>query len=469
MNFSAKKFFFILFIVGLSLYAFRNLFSVYFFQDDFYVMSLAHINDIKGFLSFFIPHNDVQFYRPLSHEIFFFLSTKLFGLEYVAYHGLVICVWIGMIFLVFAITKYYFQSIRIRLFFLFLFSTSAIHYNSLYWIVNFSYILVAFFYFLAFLIYKRNIGKPKKLIVIVIVFLCGLLSNEFMVTFPIVLFLDSFLSKTIKKNLYYMTGLMLILLSYLGLRFILFKPHYDTYQFVFNKSFISSYRWFFLFFLNWAETMKDYMVTFFQVRKNFLDSFSFVWNVYVWGLLVYFICIFLLPVITILKNQKLKKQLEKDRNKFLFGIIWFLITLTPIIFVPSHISPHQGAIALFGFLLSSLTLFDLIRRYNNVVFACFSAILATTWVVTTMTTINLNDHIHWIYQRSKLSKYWVDKAKQVYPTLFNSESILINTSDKEAIVALNNGKGIQAVYNNYNLHIYFSNSSNIPSVVKVVP
>lgn len=149
-NFPVKRFFSILLIVGFSLFAFRNLFSIFFFQDDFYVMSLSHISDIKKFFTFFLPHNDVQFYRPLSHEIFFFLAIKLFGLEYVAYHGFIVCIWIGMAFLVFSITKYYFQSIRTRLFFLFLFATSAIHYNSLYWIVNFSYILGAFFLFSSF-------------------------------------------------------------------------------------------------------------------------------------------------------------------------------------------------------------------------------------------------------------------------------------------------------------------------------
>lgn len=326
-----------------------------------------------------------------------------------------------------------------------------------------------FFYFLAFLVYKKSIANPKKFLALIILFLCGLLSNEFMVTFPIILFLDSWFSKTIKKNLYYVSGLIIILINYLGLRFILFQPHYDTYQFVFNKSMISSYRWFFLFFLNWAEAMKDYMITFFQVRKNFLESFSYVWNVYIVEFLLYSICVFLFPAVIIFKSKKLGRQLLQDRNKFLSGLAWVLVTLTPIIFVPSHISPHKGTIALFGFLLLTLTIFDLIRRYNNIVFISLSIILGTTWVVTMVTTVNLDDRIHWIYQRSRLSKYWIDKTKQLYPTLSDNESVLLNTGDKEAIVALNDGKAIQVVYNNYTLHVYFANSSNIPSVVKVVP
>ena len=215
--------------------------------------------------------------------------------------------------------------------------------------------------------------------------------------------------------------------------------------------------------------MKDQMITFYQVRKNFLDSFSYIWYVYIGGFLLFFTNLIVLPVSFICKKHLVRVQFLNKLPIIIFSLLWFLITLLPIIFVPSHISPHQGTIALFGFLLICLSVVDLIGKYNLRLFITISLAIGMMWVVTTTLTVILNDQVHWIYNRSNLSKEWIEKTKIIYPSLAKGDAILLNTDNKEAIVALNNGRGIQVVYNDYTLRVYFSSSPNIPASVKVVP
>lgn len=466
---SRKNTVYILLLSLFGIILFRRLFSIYFFQDDFFVLFLSQIHDIKSFFSFFLPHTDVQFYRPLSHEIFYFLAFRLFGLNAIFYHLAVIAVWNGLLLLIFMLTKYYFDSLRVRFLFIFLFATSAIHYNSLYWIVNFSYILVAFFYFLNYLIYKIYLNTSLKAFLLSLFFILGLLSNEFMITFPVMIAVDSLIFKNMRANLKYLILLASILGLYMTLRFVLYTPVYDTYQFEFDKSIISSYRWFILFFLGWAETMKDQMITFYQVRKFFWDSFYYTWYVYIGEFLLFFTCLIVLPVYFICKKRRIRVQFLNKLPIFIFGLLWFLITLLPIIFVPSHISPHQGTIALFGFLLICLSLIDLLGKYNLRLFITISLAMGMMWVATTTLTVVLNDQVHWIFNRSNLSKEWIEKTKIAFPSLTKGDAILINTDNKEAIVALNGGRGIQVLYSDYTLRVYFSSFPNIPAFVRVVP
>lgn len=452
-------FFIVLFI--LSFYVFKDSFSTFFFQDDFFVLAASNIKNISSFANFFIPRGDVQFYRPLSHEIFFFLGRNLFHLNPVGFHMISFVFYILNLFLVFLLAKKFLKSKLIIMTLMTCYAISAVHYNSLFWIVNFSYIEVTFFFLLAFVILLSNFKKINKIVLTLLVYTIGLLSNEFMITFPIILLFYIFLLERSKVK-YYVSlifALAGITFGYLVLRFIIFKPDFGTYQFIFNKSVISSYRWFTLFFFNWPETMKDHMMTFYKVSPSFLKSFSGEYYLFVVNLIIPILFCIIFPLILIIREKKLEKFIRSKIRIISFFTFWFLATLLPIIFVPSHISPHQGSIALFGFLMLLLIPLDFINSKN--LNLTVMMILLLVWFVGTTVTVGFNNKYHWIVRRSNIARYWVDKANKTYKKLPDAAVLIIPSEDKEVKVALSDGRAFQVYYNDSIKTIFSTDSAKL--------
>ena len=456
-----KRILFFTLLILLSFNVFKDSFSIFFFQDDFFVLAASNIKNISGFINFFIPRSDVQFYRPLSHEIFFFLGRVLFQLNPIGFHTIAYVFYILNILLVYVIAKKILKSKIIILTLVTCYAISAVHYNSLFWIINFSYIEVTFFYLLGFIIVLSGIKKLYKAALILIIYTMGLLSNEFMITFPLILLLYIFIidRKELRNYLFILFSISGVSFMYLILRFILFKPNYGSYQFIFDKSLISSYRWFTLFFFNWPETMKDHMITFYKVSPGFLKSFSKEYYLFVVNLIIPILLCVIFPLLLIIREKKLEKFIRSKIRIISFFILWFLVTLAPIIFIPSHISPHQGSIALFGFLVLLFIPLDFInkKKLNLIVMI----ILFLVWTLGTSLTIDFNNKYHWIVRRSNIARYWVDLAKKTYNKLPYAAVLIIPSEDKEVKVALSDGRAFEVYYNDSIKTIFSTDSAKL--------
>lgn len=435
-------------IVSAALVIFHDSFSVYFFQDDFFLLDISNVQSIDGLLRFFIPRGDVQFYRPLSHEGFYFIIQNLFGFQPFAFHLVAWIFWLIAVFIVFKISKFYLKSHRYRILVTGLYALSAIHYNSLFWISNFSYQASAVFYFSAIAVYLSGIGSRRKFALLISLFVIGLLMNEFLITLPLMIIADNYILKRKQKfqHTYFIIWSLIVISLYVILRFVLFKPNFGTYHFSFSPQVISSYRFFILFFLNWGETIKDQLITYWKIRTDFVQSNFLVVMIWILNALIWIFPVSLLII------QWWRRKMITDIAS-IFGGIWFLIALLPIIFVQSHISPHQGTIALFGFLIlivSSLENSGLQKKYRTIFFYC----LITLWLVSSSMTVLLNNRIHWIYRRSELVKFWMKNYK-TKPDQGGKKVIIIPSRDKDTIVALNDGKAYNVLFNDPTLKVIF--------------
>ncbi len=435
----------LLLILILNFFLFRNSFQTYFFQDDFFMLSETNTNNLQDVISFFVPRSDVQFYRPLSHELFYFSARFLFGWNPILFHLAIYTVFIGVIFLFYKLSRYFLTAESIRLFATFLFATSAIHYNSLNWVVNFSYILVAFFYFLGFLLFLKKAPAFQ----VVLIYIAGLLSNEFMITFPVVLAIYTLLFKPkIKQTKSLFITLVIITALYLFFRFFLFSPQIGSYKYSFGKEILSSYRFFFLFFLNFPETIKDQMLSLVKIKNEFIQSFK-------WEIIIFFtnaIVIIFLFIISIIKAQR---KLIKT-HLFLFS--WFIFTLLPIVGIPHHTSPHQGTIAFAGFLIFILLPLDSIWPKYYKIGAITIFISGIIWVYSSFLNIDLNDRIHWIKRRSDIVKDWISKIDKERNAITDNSILIIGDYDKETKVALKNGEGIREYVQLPNIKVEFSSN-----------
>lgn len=422
-------------IIILSLFLYRNSLNIYFFQDDFFMLSITHPNNLSDIASFFIPRSDVQFYRPLSHELFYFLGRSFLDWNPFLFHLAIFAVFIGVIALFYKLGRYFLNHQPIRLFSSFLFATSAIHYNSLNWIVNFSYILVAFFFFLGLILYFDK--RPTYQIILV--YILGLLSNEFMIVFPIIICLYKF-----KKSLFSIFFTITAIYSFN--RFILFPPQIGSYNYTIGKEILSSYRFFFLFFLNFPETIKDQMLSLLKIKEEFIQSFR-------WELAIFFINFVLILLIFTLPLFQSKRIISK---KFIFLFLFFIITLLPIVGIPAHTSPHQGTIAFAGFLLFILLPLDTIWPKIPRVRAIMVIISGIIWIYSSFLNINLNDRIHWIKRRSDIVKDWISKIDKKRNIIIANSILIIGTDDKETKVALKDGEGIREYVQLPNITVKFS-------------
>jgi hypothetical protein len=297
------------------------------------------VRNIFDILKFFIPRTDVQFYRPVGAELLFFVLRAIFGWNPVYYHFFVWIFFSFTIVLVFKITSKLTKSNRVSLIVSLYYSTSAVHYNSLSWLSNSAYIIgtVLFFLFIYLLLQAKSQTR-----LVVISYILGLLTFEFAIVLPGILFLGHKLkifNIFNSKSLY--LYLFIVSFAYCFIRFVAFPPDVSSYHFEFNKSIISTYRFFILFLLNWPETIKDNMLKFWLIRPSFVELFRANVNVWLLNTIIFFI-VGIYSLVYILKTQL---------KKFIFLSLWAIGGLLPIVFVPSHIAPHYGSISLLPFLI----------------------------------------------------------------------------------------------------------------------
>ena len=133
-----KKYFFVL-IFGLNLLLFYPTFSIFFAADDFYVLNKVQVGNIVEFLKLFLPIKEVVYYRPLGIQFYFFITQKIFGLNPFIFHTISFIFHFLNTFLIYKIVRKLSKNEIIAYLTCFFWATSAIHYLSLAWIVNFSY------------------------------------------------------------------------------------------------------------------------------------------------------------------------------------------------------------------------------------------------------------------------------------------------------------------------------------------
>lgn len=444
----------IVFILCLAFFLFRGAFNIYFFQDDFFFFLITRVNNWIDVARFFIPRSDVQFYRPLSSEIYYCFANLLFGNQPLGYHLVGFIFYVLTIILVFQIGRQLLRNkITIYLFTLF-WATSVIHYDSLYWIANFSYLLITFIYLSAFYLFlKDSLGSILQ---VIFIFFLGLLTNEFILGLPVTLFIYSILfKKNNKKNSWFFPVMFSLLILYLIVRFLIFPSDNHLYPYYFDKSVISSLRWFMLYFFGFPEAVKHYMINFYSFSGQFLDRFYKEVLVMMVNSLVFVLIFAFFPLISYFRNKS-----SLNIKYLLFSVIWILVNLFPIIFIPSQISPHRGTISFFGFLLFFFLLSDQWIGNDNFGFKKYLVIFSVLlWLVNSYLVIRFNDKTHWVKGRADLSLIWKDKIKSHYPGFPKGAKVNIITDDPEVKYALGEGRALKYIYNDNSLNVIFSSQS----------
>lgn len=447
-----------LLIFLLILIVYFPVFSLYFTQDDFFHLKMSQANSLSDFLNFFSPRNPYgySFYRPLTTQVYLFLTRSFFGLQPLFFHLVPFIFFLVNSVLVFKITEKLLKN-RSRAPLLsgvatFLYAINASNLGSLAYISNFQEIGMAFFLFLSFWLYLKN-QKWAFLL-----FVLALLSKESAIVLPLILLTYEFLigKKEWKKTLPFW-----FILGFYGIFRVAPLASGATggvYQPVFEPiKIINSYFWYLLWGIGLPEMLIDFVgpglkidpkfILFYRREAQTIFVFSFLFLV--------------ILVLGILKSSR------KEKSKEVFFLLWFIIGLLPVVFWPWHKFSYYLTVPLLGLVGFIIALS---RNLPKVLLglAVFSLFLIS------LTTINLSWDTYWVVTRAKIAENLIDDLKQEYPELPPGASLYFKNdpqypiiigfgnSSTQAYYTLSGENGPQVIYDDFSLKVYYEDIEKPP-------
>ena len=222
------KYFWILILLPL-IFFFSSLF-VYFAQDDFFLLHISQVTNLNDLITLFIPHPEVVWYRPLSSQIFFFISQSLFGLRPFLYHLMVMATHLITTVIFFNLLLRLTKNRQLSFITAGFYSINQIHTVSISWLATYSFILgplclTAYIYYL----YTKQYLKAD------VSFLAGVLTTELFIVFtPLALFYDLLYRQPFDWWRY--TKFMLISLVVIILRLVLFPTQLSSSLYTFSET-----------------------------------------------------------------------------------------------------------------------------------------------------------------------------------------------------------------------------------------
>ena len=164
--------------------------GTYFSQDDW--VFLSHVYK-QPFLSVF-QHYPEAFYRPVGQQLFFFIGSRLFGLEAQGYHLFALVVHLFNIWLLFKLLNIWSYDRRIRYFLLIFYAVNPAHFVALNWLTQMDIEIAVSFSLVSTYLLRSDLGFAQGRTFLdvlaqigsLILFLFGALSHEIVILLPIV-------------------------------------------------------------------------------------------------------------------------------------------------------------------------------------------------------------------------------------------------------------------------------------------
>ena len=472
-------------IIFLSAFIFKDGFQNYFFQDDFFLLKISQAKNLTEFLNFFSPNRPYTFYRPLSTEVYFFVNQTFFGFNPLMFRVVSFIFFAGSTILVALIVKHLTRSKFASILTAFFYGVSAIHFGEFFWSSVHQMISVAFFYLFSFYCYLL-FRQGKKLVFFLLSlfsFCLALLSMELAITFPLILIAYEFLFlKKLSKGKIFSVVLksspfLIVLLAYVIFRLSVHKlPLAETYQVDFSlKPVLGNLRWYILWSFGLPVILIDYIGPGLKINPNLIKFFLLpILITLIW--VIIFLSLVFISLILVLRNKKsqfLKKKI------FWFSILWFMISILPVVYFQWHKFSYYLTVAHFGFSLFLALLLGQVRNLSTKLSNLLIVLVVAIFLIGNINTIKLTYRTSWLVTRAKLAKTILENFKKDYPSLpKNSKIYFINDpsspkinnqwgfSSNQAYVALSGSNAIQVLYNDPTINVYYEDVNTPPDNIK---
>lgn len=439
-GFSLFIFFVVTSIAVIWLY--RDGLSSYFFQDDWFTFRIARVANLKDFLNFFVPRQDVIYYRPLGMQLPFFLLRSLFDLNPWPFKVLTFFVHLVNTLLVFLIAVKLVKDKIISYLTAFLYAVSGVHYIIFYWSSTISFMLGPLLFFAAFLSFIT--GGQKYLYLSYLFYFLGLLTNEIVVSLPLIL-TAYVLFLTDRKKISRLLVYYLLPLSILAVRLLLFTPPLrGNYALSLNRQTLINFRDYFFWTFNFPEEIRNQFVSFLGINRTFLKDFNGYYLKNLWSFLMTLLLLFIIPILSLIRHFG-----KKDLKFLIFIFIWYLAALIAVILFSNHTFTYYLPIALTGLLIGASFLLSNLRgqyfKKNKFLFYLYLFTVAIFWFMGSLTLVNFNDKVHWAPRRARIARKLVQKAAGF--DLNAIQPVIYIRDDPEYKFALNDQDGLKVFFN----------------------
>lgn len=469
---------FFAFLFSLTTFLFKNAFSTYFLNDDFFFLKITRINSVSQFLNFFSPIRQYSF-KPISTETFYFI-IHLFNENVFIAHLIGFFVFFIGVYFLFKIILFLTNNRLLAYLTAGFYAINFTHVFQLYYIGTFQELYL--FTFLAICFYKFLSGKN---ILAVIFFILALLSKETAVLFvPFLIIYKLLIDKKItwKKLIPYLIlgGIFTIVYQY-SLSYV---TTLDNYKITLNlRLFVNNLLWYFLWSLGlpnftslyFTSIFKPPVAEFWKMFKNFPEIKTF------YLLIIGYYSLFFISVFYYLIKNK-GKFFELINWYLLVGLVGFFIFLGPILFF-EHRWMVRLAIPLIFTILIQTYLIDKFLK-SNIILKSIGVVLITLYIIISFLGITIHESSstfllesrftlsakkYFEKNKSKIVKhryiYFIDKTKIIPIPWGGSEKLKVTFGDQNFIDHYFPESKIKAIYGFENKNIpkdaYIINSFDI--------
>lgn len=414
---------------------YRGLFN-FFFQDDFFNISLGWIHTPRDFFNIFTsflryPNNA---FRPIPYYLFGSVIIHFFQLNSVLTHITLFLIHGLNIYLIWRLIGKFTKKKTLQFSPSYLYAIHTVHFGVLYWL-SADYLLfgTTFLLFLFFIILSyEHRPTPLKFFGFLFVFVLTLLTNEALFVLPVfLLFVQRiFHLKHIKKII--IPTILLSILSFLfRLRISGFSALPD-YQIGTIPEVIKTFLWYIQRSLNISEGVR------LMGRTEFLASSAL------------FIVAFLLTGYAMVFHAKSREK--PDTKILIISVIFFLIFGAPFFLLAHHLSSYYMNTAVLG-VIGMITFLWIPKMSGKTTispmlfFICFGLL--------SFVNIQFLNRTSWLVWRGEVARKYITLVKNRYPQLPKGSTVVFlprSVSDSELSVALYNDIALKLLLNDPTFH-----------------
>ncbi|OGM13508.1 hypothetical protein A3A76_03725 [Candidatus Woesebacteria bacterium RIFCSPLOWO2_01_FULL_39_23] len=402
-----RKYFWSLIIVISTLILFYPSFNYFYTNDDFFVLNISKPSTLGNFLSYFDitrAHQGFTHFRPLTTQVFFTLAW-LFNLSPIPLRIIMFAAFLITGYLIYKLVTELGLTRKMANMSVFLYMTSATNFGRLYSLSTqeFGYTIFVLLSVILLIKYLKQ-NHPITYYLSLITFILALASKETAIVTPFLLLITFIYLKYAKKPeverklslstaLKLMFPYFLLLAAYLYFRIF----HYgfasgDSYIWDFSPRVVNTIFWYGSWSLNVPEMLVDFIGPGFHINPNL---FKF-WSDYMIPICILFIIEITLLVYMLVTNFK-KFFTHNSLFTILYSAFFFLVSLTPVLFLPLHKFTFYLTLPLVGFVIVIAFLLSTSSQLQ-------SAIYLIVWFFLSFITLNLTSETNWITQGEKTAK-----------------------------------------------------------------
>ena len=384
-------------------------FSLFFTHDDFFHFKIAQVSSTKDFLNFFSPTHAPEnwaHYRPLTTQVFYAIGRYFFNFHPFPMRLLSFSFFVLTIILIKKIISLLTEDDFLALISSFFYATSATNFSKIYFLATQELGLAVFFLLSTLFFIKFLLKKNKNYYwLALLTFVISLTAKETAAVLPAILLLTSVFLKNAKKTtvkfsttILYLIPFSIILAIYSYLHIFKYGlPKGNSYIYDFSPRILNTTFWYLLWSLNIPEMLVDFVGPGF----HFLPALFKYYSNEIIPILTVFILqsllLFLSAIILFFKRNFYVKSV-------IFSIIWFMITLFPVIFLPWHKFTIYLTLPMFSisFFLALVAkgLKQIKSTWSNILIITFSLVFSILSIMTSRLTYKTN----WIVQGAKTAK-----------------------------------------------------------------